>query len=396
LNLIIDVPYNSSGPYNVTITASGWTVQESNVTVYVNKVDPGILTAQYPATQTTQGSTVTFDLTIKNVLTKRFTAIVSAEYPTGWTGTLARADGTQLYGISLGTSEFISAVISLNVPRTATPGNYETIVSIKGEDIESSLPLNVTIVTGTPVPKLSTSTPYVDAYAGRTASYPIEVQNAGDSDGIVNLNVTGLPAGYAWNIKDAAGNVLSNLYLKAGETKDLSAIVTVPPLAEPNIISFALQANVSGTTDRLNLGLGILGYYSIAYVTQDFYLETTAGTSTIFQVDVKNTGYSSLTNVGLDLSDIPTGFTVTADPNLVLLLKPQETATFSLTVTTDADVSAGDYYVTMTLKSDQAQATALALHAYVKQTSLVVYIGAGIVVVLVVALFLIYRRYGRR
>ncbi|HYA21999.1 MAG TPA: NEW3 domain-containing protein [Thermoproteota archaeon] len=396
LILEVAVPYSSAGLYALNVTAAGVTVQECEVWLYVNKTDLQILTARYPMTEATPGSTVDFDLTIKNTLTKRFTGVMSVVLPSGWTGSIVGDDGSSLYGISLDPNELVSAKVEADIPATEGSGDHEITVRLEAGDLESTLQLGVVVITGAALPKLSTETPYVDAYAGQTAVYSIGVGNTGTSDGILNLNVTGLPAGYSCTIKDSAGNVLSKLYLKPGDSKTLSVTISVPPLTEPDIKSFTLQASIGETVSRLNLGLGILGYYSISYVTQDFYLESTAGASGTFQVVVKNTGYSSLSNMKLTVSDVPSQFSVAVEPSVVLTLGPQESAAFTLTVTTNADVNAGDYYITLGVAGDQSQISARSLHVYVRQSSELAYIGAGIAVVLAIALYVIYRKYGRR
>jgi len=396
LSLEVWVPYDSSGLYDLTVTAAGWTTQQCCVSVYVNKVDPQVLSSKYPFARTTPSSTVVFDLTISNMLTRRFTSLVLVECPIGWAADVTRQDGSDLYGLSLEPGDVVQAELDLIVPGTAAPGTYQVVVSVKASGFESSVILNVTVVTGEPEPRLQTDTPYIDVYAGHTAEYLVTVGNVGDSDGILNISLQGLPAGYNWVAKDSSGSVISKLYLKAGESKQLKIGVTVPPLAEPDVKSLALQVGVGDAVDRLNLSLGILGWYSIAYVTQDFYVESLAGRTTTFQISVQNKGYSSLTSATLGISDVPDGFSVKVDPAVVLLLSPQESATYTLTITTDASITAGDYYVTLSLTADQAQVPVRSLHVYVKQSGEIVYIGAGIVVVVAAALFLIYRRYGRR
>ena len=396
LDLRVSVPFDSSGLYNLTVVALGWTTQGRSMSVYVDKVDPQVITSKYPFARTTPSSTVTFDLTIKNVLSKRFASLVLVECPIGWTADVTKQDGSDLYGLSLEPGDVVQAELELSVPGTVAPGTYQVMVSVKASGFESSVTLSVTVVTGEPEPRLHTDTPYIDVYAGHTAEYLVTVANVGDSDGVLSISLEGLPAGYNWVAKDSSGSVISKLYLKAGESKQLKIDVTVPPLAEPDVKSLALQVGVGDAVDRLNLSLGILGWYSIAYVTQDFYVESLAGQTTTFQISVQNTGYSSLTSAKLDTSDIPSGFSVKVDPAVVLLLNPQNSATYTLTITTDASITAGDYYVTLSLTANQAQVPVRSLHVYVKQSGEIVYVGAGIVIVVAAALFLIYRKYGRR
>ncbi|MCX8182859.1 MAG: NEW3 domain-containing protein [Crenarchaeota archaeon] len=396
LNLRIKVPYNAQGLYSLKIRVLGPIIQEKIVFLYVEKKNLQIVTSTYPVAQAQLGSTVVFDLIIRNVLSERLTGIISLDLPAGWTGSIVKIDGSVLYGVSLGSGESVSMRAKIDVPMDAATGSYEIIVLFKTKDFNSSFPLTIIVVKGTPKLKLRTGTPYVDAYAGGTAVYPIEVENTGNSDGVVSINITGLPSGYNWVMKDSSGSVISKLYVKAGETRKLNMIVSIPPLAEPDVLSIVLEASTDGSVDRLNLGLGILGWYSVTYVTQNFYCESTAGETIVFQVEVKNTGYSSLTNLKLDVSDVPSGFTIKVDPSLLSLLKPQENAVFSLTITSDADISAGDYYATLNLKADQSQTVTRSLHIYVKQRGEVVLIGVLIVVVIIGAMLLIYRKYGRR
>ncbi len=396
LNLKIKIPYNAQGVYNLKIRVLGSIIQEKTVSLYVEKKSLQILTSTYPVAQAQPGSTVVFDLTVRNVLSERLTGTISLGLPAGWTGSVVKSDGSVLYGVSLGSSESVNIKAKINVPLDAAPGSYEVTILFKTKDFDSTFPLTVIVVKGSPRLRLRTDTPYVDAYAGGAATYPIEVENTGDSDGVVSISITGLPSGYNWVVKDSSGSVVSKLYVKAGETRKLNVVVSIPPLAEPDVLSIVLEASANGSFDRLNLGLGILGWYSVAYMTQNFYCETTAGETIVFQVEVKNTGYSSLSNLKLDVSDAPSGFNIKVDPSLVSLLKPQENVVFSLTITSDADISAGDYYATLSLKADQSQAATRSLHIYVKQRGEVMLIGALIVIIMVGAMLLIYRRYGRR
>ncbi|MEM2929508.1 MAG: NEW3 domain-containing protein [Thermoproteota archaeon] len=396
LDLKIQVPYNVQGLYSLKIRVLGSIIQEKTVSLYVEKASLQILTSTYPIAQAQPGSTVVFDLTVRNVLSERLTGTISLELPAGWTGSVVKNDGSVLYGVSLGSGESVNVRAKIDVPVDVASGSYETTVFFKTKDFDSTFPLTVIVVKGVPKLKLRTDTPYVDAYSGGTANYLIEVENIGDSDGVVSISLTGLPSGYNWVVKDSSGSVVSKLYAKAGEVKKLNMIVSIPPLAEPDLLSIVLEANTNSSIDRLNLGLGILGWYSVTYVTQNFYCETTAGDPIVFQIEVKNTGYSSLSNLKLDVSDVPSGFNIKIDPSIVSLLKPQENAVFSLTITSDADISAGDYYANLSLKADQSQAVTRSIHIYVKQRGEVVLIGVLIVVIMVGAMLLIYRRYGRR
>jgi uncharacterized membrane protein len=168
LNLELQVPYNSSGLYNATIIASGWTIQNETISVYVNNVDPQLLTSTYSTIKAMPDSTVNFDLVISNKLSERFSGVVSIELPKGWIGSVVNnADGSNLYGISLDPGSFIKATATLQVPGNITSGDYIVTVKLKGVDpyFVSKLQLHVVLAQGAPVVKLHTDSPYLDAYA---------------------------------------------------------------------------------------------------------------------------------------------------------------------------------------------------------------------------------------
>ncbi|MHB9301935.1 NEW3 domain-containing protein [Thermofilum pendens] len=405
LDLVLKVPYNASGRYNITVDVLGYTLQRRVITVDIEHRDPQLVTSTYLSVKASPGSTVSLDgLEITNKLPDRTSGVVFLLLPSRWSGSiLDSTSGNNLYKLSLNPGESVKAKVVLQIPDTAAPGNYTVGVVFRGVDpyFESKLWLNVTVVKGKPLAKLETETPFLNTYAGRSASFLVTTRNIGEGDGVVELVVKGLPPGYSWRIEDLNGNVISKLYLKAGESRQLKVVVSVPLLAEPSVIPFILEANTNYSRVSLPLNLGVMGSYSLEYTTQNFYLEVTSGSSATFQLGVKNTGYSSLTNVRIEVSNVPRGLRVNISPEVVLSLKAQENANFTVTVYAEPDVSAGDYYITLKpladqLSEDQSLVATRQLHVYVKTGAGAVYIGLGALLALVVLLVAVYRKFGRR
>jgi uncharacterized membrane protein len=392
----IRVPFNASGQYELKARALGSTKQENTVSIYVEKAEPQILVSNYLTAQGLGGSTVTFELTIRNPLTKRFTAQISVMTPSSWVGSIVREDGRRLYDVSLDAGESLRALLKISVPENAQPGNHEVRVCAISQEFVSSFSFYIIVARGTVEPKAYTDTPYVESYAGSSAKFPIEVENTGESDGVVSINVTQLPIGYPWKLSDLSGNILSKVYLKPSEKRRLNLIVEIPPLAEPQTIPFMLEACTQESSSRLNLTLGVLGFYSMSYETQNFYTESTAGSTSGFIIEVKNNGYSFLTNVRPEIINVPDKFKVEYSPEVVPLVKPQEKVVFTLRITTDADINAGDYFISFRVKSDQYSLSTMSLRVFIKQRVEVFFIGIAIAAILLTFLYIIYRRYGRR
>jgi uncharacterized membrane protein len=396
LMLNIQIPFNSSGEYELRVRAIGSTSQEEAVSICVEKDEPQVFVTNQLSIQGLCGSSVVFGLTIRNPLNKRFTSQISTLAPAGWTASILSEDGKRLYDISLNPGEQLRAFLKISIPEEAQPGRYETRVQASSQEFSSSLSLYVIVIKGAFEPKVYTGTPYVEAYAGGSVTFPIEAENTGDSDGILSINATQLPTGYSWKISDQSGNILSKVYLKPGEKKVLKLIVEIPPLEEPRTIPFYLEAYAPDSSSRLSLTLGVLGFYSMSYETQSFYLETTAGSESTFIIEVKNTGYSVLTNVRPVITGVPEKFKVDYMPEVVPLLKPQERALFTLMIKTDADINAGDYFVSFRVKADQYSLPDRDLRVFIRQRMEMIVIGIVIVVILLTILFYVYRRYGRR
>lgn len=396
LTLILRIPFNASGEYSVKARAIGSSLQEEEILVQVEKADPQIFVANQLSAQGLCDSSISFELIVRNPLKKRLTSQISVSTPPGWEASVLREDGKRLYDVSLDPGEYLRAVLKVSVPEDAQPGLYEVRVRAFSQEFTSSQSFYITVTRGVFNPKVYTGTPYVEAYAGSSASFPIEVENTGNSDGILSINITQLPVGYSWKLSDPSGNILSKVYLKSNERKRLNLVIDIPPLEEPRAIPFLLEAYTVESSIRLGLTLGILGFYSMGYETRSFYLETTAGSESYFVIEVKNNGYSALTNVKPVLTSIPKKFKVEYTPELIPLLKPQERAIFTLKIKTDADINAGDYFVSFKIRSDQYSLPERDLRVFIKQRIEILIIGIVVIVIFLMLLYTVYRRYGRR
>lgn len=398
LTLQIKTPYMETTTCRVKLSFTGFIthVRELNVTVVNEPLN--LISTPLKSLRATPGRMLQIPVRFANRLPVPFTAKLNADLPSGWNGVVKDSSGNVVDAVSLNPGESLQATLYLAVPREAEPKLYSVNLSLVGLDtyFVDTLTINVMVATGAPTLRISTGTPHVDAYAGKSAKYQFTVTNFGEADCLAVFNVTGLPQGYTWTVSDAQGNVLTQVYLPAGGSSTLYLSVSVPPLADPGALSFKLRVSAPSTSDEVTLSLGILGRYALSFVTQNFYLEMAPGSTSTFQLTVSNTGYSSLTNLALTATSVPSGFTLSIEPRNVLLLKPGESATFTLTLTTDPTLDAGDYYVTLTLRADQLDPVSRDLHVYVRAASSPAYVAAAVVVIIAAAVLIAFRRLGRR
>ncbi|MEZ0346825.1 MAG: NEW3 domain-containing protein [Infirmifilum sp.] len=397
LTLSLSTPYLPSQDCKVKIFFIGSVALERDITLKIVNQTLGILSTQLTSFQVNPGSTVQLQIKVTNPLPKTIRTALSLELPPNWVGSLT-SGSLVVNQLSLNPGETVQIQMSIGVPKQAQPGNYVVTVIATGLSpyFIEKLPINIEVVIGNPLLRLETTTPHVDVYAGQTAKFGFTIENLGDADCVAGFQVQGLPQDYRWNIVDQQGNVFSQVYLKAGGTLTLYLSVFVPPLAEPSLISLNLIASANASRDSIPLTLGVLGRYQLSFVTQNFYMEMTPGSNGTFSVQVKNTGYSTVTNVALGASTSASGFTVSISPSSVPMLKPGDTATFQVSISVDPTTDAGDYYVTLLLKGDNIEPLQRDLHVYVRPANSPIYYIAGAALLLIIGVFLAYRKFGRR
>ncbi len=398
LTLEIKAPFTAPPSCTVRILFNGTVPREKTVDVTVKETSLNLLSTQLTSIHCAPGSVIQLPLTITNTLQESIKARVLLDVPGDWKASVSSPTGGLIGEVYLQPGSVLQATLQINVPREAQPKAYTVTVTLDGVQpmLRDSFTLSVVVTGGSPLIRLTPLAPHVDTYAGKSGSFRFRLENIGDADCLVGFNVRGLPEGYRWTVTDLQGNAVSQIYLGAGGSSELILSVNVPPLAEPSVATFTLEALAKGSSDEVALSLGVLGRYELSFVTQSFYLEMNPGSSGVFNVQIKNTGYSSLTNVALSLVSTPSGFSADVNPTNVLLLKPGETATFTIALTADATVDTGDYYVTFMVKADQIDALRRDLHVYVKPASSVAYIALAAVAVLAVAVAAAFRRFGRR
>ena len=122
----------------------------------------------------------------------------------------------------------------------------------------------------------------------------------------------------------------------------------------------------------------------------------TAGQVTTYQVPLVNTGSADLTNVALTATP-PTGWTATWDTPTIDVIPVGGTATATVTITPASSAIAGDYIVTLTARADQVtDSQTIQVRTTVETSSIWGFVGIALIALVLIGLFLVFRRYGRR
>ncbi|HVZ15246.1 MAG TPA: NEW3 domain-containing protein [Bauldia sp.] len=198
---------------------------------------------------------------------------------------------------------------------------------------------------------LTTSYPSLTENLGSDSiQLPLTIQNKGQPPRRVELSVTGLPAGWTYEI-DGGGNPVSAAY--ANTDSDQSLTLKVSPAKDAKFGTYQFQVTGKADADTLTLPLTVvLAQPKPATVEVTPKLPALRGSPTSafdFDVDIKNDGTTDQTfNL---LSNAPAGFEVSfteqygSQELTSAPIKAGATSTFKVSVKPPHDVSAGQYTV---------------------------------------------------
>lgn len=400
LQLEVTIPSTASiGEYALKLTAVSSINSSLEFKVKIQSLSENVVFCQFPGKTITPGNTARFQVKIKNPtdVEQRFSISIDPRLP-GWKISVKSSSGEVVSDVMLDAGSSVDLIVEISTPSNINDGEYNFIFTAKSQTISGELPIRLIVERPKPCIELTAVPPYLDVYAGSSVRFKIKVSNTGGYDQLLNLTVEGVPDGLKTWFEDVNKQEITKVYVDAGGSKEFYVVVSVPKEYKLGSYSFTVSAadvNVRGVTD---LTLNILGLYQLTITTTNFYSSLNVGGETTFDITIKNTGTQEITNVRVIpvTGSIPDGFTVDVTPSYTSSLRADEECTFTITIKTEADVNAGNYYIDFNVLSDQAESKTFTLRVEVfHQTSWIVY-GGVLIMVAVIGLLIVYRKIGRR
>ncbi|RLF04079.1 MAG: hypothetical protein DRK00_07520 [Thermoprotei archaeon] len=349
--LTVKVPRNASGSHEMTLALSYSGVSQK-VSIHVEVVarEWNLIRLTYPSLVSFPGDLKRIPISLYNSLGEEAEMVIDVIAPEDW-GVRVEADGEVVRSLVLEEGERRDLELRIRVPETTSPGRYEVRVMVRALDVVSEKKLMVEVVEGYDEVIVESGAPLVDALAGSTALIELVVMNEGTGSTTVSFDVSGLPLGYRWSLRDEAGNLVSAIHLPAGVSRKVMLAIEIPRGEVPRAVEFTLWAKGGRSEDSIRLGINVKGRPELRIRTLNWIIETFAGTPAKFEIEVENSGQVPISDlaVTVDSSNLPRGVDVKVEPPTVRLLPPGETVTFTLTVLTDPMLPPGRYYVPVSI-----------------------------------------------
>lgn len=307
-----------------------------------------------------------------------------------------RGGNTTVRSVSTGGEEPPSLELRVSVPEAAPPASHPFVVTGTAPSGTVELPLELAIADlsgGT----VSLTTEFRALRGDAEATFSFDLDLANDTAQDIDFTVTGEgPAGWEVEVRPVGKDLAATTPVTAGSKEDLRVSVTPARRAEAGVHPILVRASGGGHEVEVALSVEITGSYGMAVTTGDGRLNTTAtaGSAARFEVMILNEGTAPLIDVTLD-SRSPIGWEVIFEPEAIEMVEPGGSAVVTAVITPADNAVAGDYVVTLMADNDEVD-DRIEVRVTVETSTLWGLGALAVIVVVLLGLGLVFRRYGRR
>jgi len=353
------------------------------------------ITTPYPVIGVQPGGTSSLDLNLESSEVERVDLKVVAA-PEGWL-TVIRGGGSEISAVYVNPQDEPRLGLEVEVPATATGGDYEVVVEASTGQTSVRLPITLVVSEeargGT---TLETEFPTLKGPADAGFRFRIDLRNESPEEQTYNISATG-PQGWKVSLlPSGAEKETPTVTVQPDSTQSLSLEVEPPMDVETGEYEFQVQAAGAGDKETLDVVVGITGTYDLSITSPQERLNATikAGGTTEVPLVVKNNGTGEVRGVELSATP-PTDWKVEFQPAVIDAVSGGEEVPVTAVFTPAEGALAGDYMVTLKARGDQDGASA-DFRVTVETSTMWGLVGVIIIVVALAALVLVFRRYGRR
>lgn len=255
--------------------------------------------------------------------------------------------------------------------------------------------------------ELTCQYPVLSSYAGVNYSYSISVLYTGGKDPkTFDLKAT-VPQGFNYTISPGygEGSEIRAVRLEPAKGYPETIKLTVSPyiwkVPAPGTYPIEFEVSSGDLKSTISLKAIVTANFDMKITTPDGRLNTeaTAGQESNFTVTVTNSGSGDLEKVTVSslAKDHPNGWTVTCKPDKIDTLKAGETKEIQVTLKPSEKTISGDYMVTVEAEPEGRYAFSnLQIRVTVLTPTIWGWVGVGIVALVIIALAVIFIRFGRR
>lgn len=352
------------------------------------------LTTPFPAIAVAPGSNPSFDVSVTTATPGRV-ALKVGTVPAGWTAVL-RGGGFTIDGVESDGSTATKITLNVTVPADAAAGTQRiAVVGTTASGASATLSVDIRVAPNAAGDvTLTTDTPQLKGASDATFPFTLTLKNDTPEDLPFSVVAAG-PDG--WTVTAVVGSQAqaASVIVKAGSSTTVAVSAKAASGTAAGGYPITVDATSGNRSAHTDLSVDITGSYKLGLSTgtQPLNLQATAGSVSDLTLTLANTGTADVTGAVLSAS-APTGWKVAFDPPTATVPANQSVQVVAH-VTPSSDAIAGDYVTTFTATAPVATASA-DIRVTVQTSALWGVIGIGLIVIVLVGLWSIFRRFGRR
>jgi uncharacterized membrane protein len=339
------------------------------------------------------GDSATYSVDVAGPPGSRVTLSVD-DLPEGWTAAI-RGGGFELSQVLLDDTGHQSVDMDVQAPADAEDGDYGVTLAARSGSAVQRLDLSISVAaTAGGEVTLSTDFPDLQGASDSTFSYDLNLDNATPQEIQFGLSTDG-PEGWQVDIRPSGESQASNVTVGGGDSTTITVEVDPPDTVAAGDYTVVAKAEGGGESASVELGVTITGTYEMDLTTanQVLNVDVNAGQETTLDLLVVNSGSAPLEGVNLS-STPPSGWDVTFDTTTIDSIAPGDSFPVTATITPANDAINGDYALTFTASVTEVRAST-DVRATVKTSAAWGLVGIAVIVIALVGLTMVFRRYGR-
>lgn len=353
------------------------------------------VTTAYPAVTVDPGATATFPLTIETAVPERVDLSVTS-VPDGWEATL-RGGGSTIEAVYTSSGdEPPEATVQVEVPEDAAADAYQVLVEARTATVSHQLTLDLRVAeVEVGAVAMTAQFPSLRGPADAAFRFDVELENGTNQEVTFTLE-TQAPPGWTVDARPTGEEQAATTIVEAGGTARIEVTADPPDTAAAQQYPILVRAVGGPQPAQSELMIEITGSRAMALATGDGRLNarvTVGGTAPV-ALRVTNEGTAPLANVSLSGTP-PQGWEIEFTPPTIAELPAGASQDVTATLTAAGDAIAGDYAVSVRATSEDTT-DSIELRTTVEASPVGGFIGLGLLALVALGLFLVFRRYGRR
>lgn len=352
------------------------------------------LRSPYVGVAVEAGDTASFDLEVSAPFGEEVRFEVG-DVPEGWTAQI-RGGGYVVDRVLVDEGLRHNLKLQVEVPPTAPDGSYMITVTARGARSSASIDFGIDVAkaVGGGV-ALETEFPALRGPSDVKFTFTLDLENNTGEEIQFGLQTQG-PRGWQIDARPSGQSRASTVTVGAGSSERVTVDVDPPDFTPAGTYSVAVEATGSGESASVELAVQITGNFAMTLTTTDQRLNmgVQAGKPSELSLVVQNDGTAPLTDVSLRAT-APRGWDVSFAPETIDRIEPGETAEVVATVTPADDAIVGDYRITLRSQVDETSDT-IDVRATVETSLAWGLVGVAVILIALITLGLVFRRFGRR